>query len=175
MAQPLSPWQQNWELSEENCTWPCRPLSSHASASSGGCFLCKSGMLQGTINPVRHQDYRSRGDFTEPRSSGITLATNMSTRFPYWRCSGEWSRGSGREGNNKLMMHDKVWHAQWRMEKAVGLGRLPFPPLYPHIALCPPLICPPLGTGLTGRQAAAPCLARSSCWENISPTNQFLS
>ena len=158
MAQPPSPWQQHWELSEENCTWHCRPSSSHASASSGGCFLCKSGMLQGTINPVRRRDYRSRGDFTEPRSSAVTLVTNVSTRFQYWSCSGEWSRSLGGKATSKLMMHDKVWHAQWRMEKAVCFGRLPFPPLYPTL-LCARLSFVNLGhrSHWTSRPGAVPC------------------
>lgn len=35
---------------------------SHASASSGVCFLCKSGVPSGTANPARLQDCRPRGD-----------------------------------------------------------------------------------------------------------------
>ena len=175
MAQPSSPWQQHWELSEENCTWHCRPSSSHASASSGGCFLCKSGMLQGTINPVRRRDYRSRGDFTEPRSSAVTPVTNLSTRFTYWNCSAEWSRSLGGKATSKLMMHDKVWHAQWRMEKAVGLGRLPFPPLYPTL-LCARLSFVNLGAQVSldvspRRRALHAAAARKTLLER---TNSFL-
>lgn len=48
-------------VSEEHCTWHHWPSSGHASASSGVCFLCMSGALQGTANPARPQDCRADG------------------------------------------------------------------------------------------------------------------
>lgn len=41
------------------------PSSSHASAPSGICSFCKSGVLQGTANPARVPDHRAGGDPTE--------------------------------------------------------------------------------------------------------------
>lgn len=43
-------------------------MRRNAAASSGVCFFCKSGVLQGTTNPGRVQDCRSHRDFRVPLS-----------------------------------------------------------------------------------------------------------
>lgn len=68
------------DLSEENCTWNRWLSSRHASASSGVCFFCKSGVLEGTTNPAQVQDYRlDRGPLSPAGQDLDPRATSVST------------------------------------------------------------------------------------------------
>lgn len=68
------------DLSEENCTWNRWLSSRHASASSGVCFFCKSGVLEGTTNPAQVQDYRlGRGPLSPAGQDLDPRATSVST------------------------------------------------------------------------------------------------